>query len=72
MLPQSALVADGMRTQEDFNHRVGANVLRAGLSVDWWRASGGFVAGLPKDGQVFTPQQMQDAWNWLDAGPSPN
>ena len=69
MLPQSALVADGMRTQEDFNHSVGANVLRAGLSVDWWRDPGTFVDHLPKDGQVPSSTDMQIVWDWLDSAP---
>jgi prepilin-type N-terminal cleavage/methylation domain-containing protein len=30
-----ALVADGMRTPRDFNHRVGTNVLFSDASVDW-------------------------------------
>jgi hypothetical protein len=68
MVPQTALVADGMRTQEDFNHRIGANVLRAGLSVDWWRDPGGtLIDGLPKDGQIPSPMGIQEAWYRLDS-----
>ena len=65
--PHVALVTDGMRTQEDFNHRIGANVLRAGLSVEWWRDHAGLlVDGLPKDDQMPTSQGMQNAWRRLD------
>ncbi|MDQ7013341.1 MAG: hypothetical protein Q9O74_05520 [Planctomycetota bacterium] len=32
---RSALAADGLRTIEDYNHRVGLNVLRADLSLFW-------------------------------------
>jgi type II secretory pathway pseudopilin PulG len=67
MYPSIALVADGMRTQEDFNHRIGANVLRAGLSVEWWRDQSGRLSdGLPKDGQAPSSQSIGDAWHWLD------
>ncbi len=66
MLPESALVSDGMRTQDDFNHRIGANVLRAGGSVDWWRDPGNFLSGLPKDEAQVPPQNIQDVWLNLD------
>ena len=33
--PTSALVSDSLSSLDDFNHRVGANVLRAGLWVKW-------------------------------------
>lgn len=67
MRPGSALVADGMRTQSDFNHGVGANVLRAGLSVDWFPdKSGSFLDQLPRDGQIPSPQAALNAWLQLD------
>jgi hypothetical protein len=32
---RAAMIADGLRTAEDYNHRVGLNVLRADLSLFW-------------------------------------
>ena len=70
MVPQTALVADGMRTQEDFNHVVGANVLRASLSVDWWHDPGTFAENLPKDGQTLSGEGIEHAWESLDLMPT--
>lgn len=44
-LPRSmAIIADGMRTLQDFNHRIGSNVARADMSVEWVEDSDGLVA----------------------------
>lgn len=61
----SALVADGLRTRADFNHRVGGNVLRADLSVFWYRDSGGHLMSvLPfADGNAGA---TQEAWKLID------
>jgi hypothetical protein len=65
--PQSAIVTDAMRSQEDFNHRIGANVLRAGLEVDWWCDSGRFASQLPKEGQIPNqPNLIIQNWETLD------
>lgn len=37
---ETMLATDGLRTREDFNHKVGANRLFADLHVDWWYDSG--------------------------------
>lgn len=66
--PQSAaLVSDGLRTQSDFNHRVGANVLRADLSVFFfWDPEGALFNSLPTvEGQ---PEPITRAWKWIDGG----
>ncbi len=67
MLSGSALVADGMRNQSDFNHKIGANVLRADLSVYWFKdQSGSFIELLAKDGENPTANGFQSAWSELD------
>jgi hypothetical protein len=43
---RAALVADGMRTAQDVNHRVGLNVLRADLSVSWFQDYQGEIVEL--------------------------
>lgn len=45
---RTALIADGMRIQSDYNHKVGSNVMRADLSITWYRDTGGeLVSNLP-------------------------
>ncbi|MBL0927561.1 MAG: type II secretion system protein [Phycisphaerales bacterium] len=39
MTPYTTLVADGMRTQDDYNHVVGNNMLKADMSVSWFSDS---------------------------------
>ncbi len=65
----SALASDGMRTIADFSHVIGANVLRADLSVFWFRDSQEVVAAAlgPDDGiSVTTPQGINFAWTTFD------
>ncbi len=65
--PGSSLVADGLRSKSDFNHQVGANVMRADISVSWFNDSGHEIsATLTSDGQAPTESQIQNAWNELD------
>lgn len=65
--PSSAIVADGLRTQSDFNHQVGANVLRADLSVFWFSdASRSVVDSLPKDNELPSAAVLQSIWTSLD------
>ncbi|MFG0326305.1 MAG: type II secretion system protein [Phycisphaerales bacterium JB037] len=42
----SSLVADGMRTADDINHKVGTNVLRADVSVSWYGDGGKLAAAV--------------------------
>jgi type II secretory pathway pseudopilin PulG len=67
--PNSAIVADSMRSQADFNHRIGANVLRANNSVDWYSDSGGrFIQLLPREGENPLTSVFEDLWQNLDDG----
>jgi hypothetical protein len=67
MRPSTALVADGLRTLSDFNHEIGANILRAGLDVSWYNDRGGRVAALlAKDGQQPLAIEVDQAWSELD------
>lgn len=43
---RSSLVSDGIRSFDDFSHRVGANVLRADLSVEWVPDTNGSIQAL--------------------------
>ncbi len=70
IVPQTAaLVTDGLRTQSDFNHRVGANVLRADLSVHFfWDPEGTLLNSLPgMEGEVQAAP-IAKAWAIIDGG----
>lgn len=64
----SALVTDGMRTLSDFNHRVGANVLRADLAVRWYVDSTNIADRLPPDALRAgdNGDNVRGAWRDLD------
>lgn len=65
--PASAILVDSMRSQMDFNHLTGANVLRANNSVDWYNDNNGrLVSLLPKDGEPAHAFQFENAWYRLD------
>jgi competence protein ComGC len=44
--PRTALIADGMRSASDYNHRVGSNVLRADMSIEWFPDRQGILGDL--------------------------
>ena len=64
-----ALVADGLATQADFNHKVGANVLLPDNAVVWYSdRDGRLLRNLPTG--VSDPAKetlVSDAWNTLDS-----
>jgi hypothetical protein len=66
--PQNAaLIADGMRTIFDYNHRVGSNVLSANLSVRWMPdVSGGLENQLARSEEEVASDKVDNAWSWLD------
>lgn len=69
MLPNTALVSDGFRFQSDFNHKVGANIFRANLSVSWFNdVNQDVLSLLPKDGEAPSSVQYERTWQLLDGG----
>jgi prepilin-type N-terminal cleavage/methylation domain-containing protein len=65
----AALAADGMRTQADFNHAAGLNVLRAGLSVGWVDDSNDRLVSMRPENETATTEEddsIADAWRYLD------
>lgn len=68
----SAIAADGMRTQADYNHKIGMNVLRADLSVTWYSDPlGELAAGLPaNEGDMTRNGSYDGIWRDLDQGGS--
>ncbi len=63
----TALAADGMRSQSDYNHRVGLNYLRADLGVSWLSDPGGDLARfLPENDDDSSGSSTNSAWDWID------
>lgn len=63
---RSALVSDGLRTRADYSHRVGANVLRADLSVFWYNDREGTVSTMLTEGEGGTiPPQPYNTFNQI-------
>lgn len=67
MEPAAALLADGMRTQDDYNHSVGMNVLRAGGHVAWLDDTDGQILSMlaTEDGGI-DDESVENAWDLLD------
>lgn len=67
MTANSALVADGMRTQDDYSHRVGLNVLRAGGHVVWMDdPDGQIMAMLAPEDTDTDESSVDEAWDIID------
>ncbi len=63
----TALVADGLRSRDDFNHLIGANVLRADLSVSWFPDNDRNILAILALGEgALNPDSVRDAWDILD------
>lgn len=66
-LPHITLVADAMRSSVDYSHKTGSNLLRADLSVRWFRDTGGALAGLlPENDGDWHGITATDLWAMLD------
>ena len=64
---RTALIADGMRLRSDYNHKVGSNVMRADLSVTWFRDYGGrILSRLPLEESQARASVVLDAWDLID------
>ncbi len=65
---QSSLIADGLRSQSDFNHRVGVNFFRADLTVHWFDdADRALLLSLPETKEdVEGSQPVDEAWLMFD------
>lgn len=67
MKPAQTLIADGMRLQSDYNHKVGNNMLKADLSVQWFTDVGGAVYEmLSRDANDRNPSGLGPVWHTLD------
>lgn len=65
--PSTALTVDGLWTLKDFNHKVGANMLTADMSVTWFRDDGELTGLLAMDARDTTAgSRVRDAWRALD------
>lgn len=66
---RASLAADGLRTIEDYNHKIGLNVLRADLSLFWWPDPlgliGQFVETASQDS--YQTYSFDLLWDQIDA-----
>lgn len=66
----SALVSDSLRHVDEYSHRIGANVLRADLSVFWFHDTNGVIAGQlgngPGEGGMTQTNSINVFWNLFD------
>ncbi|MCW5776320.1 MAG: hypothetical protein KIS87_07780 [Phycisphaeraceae bacterium] len=64
---RSAIVTDGLRTKEDFNHKIGLNVLRADISLSWLTDGGRLWAFLPEDEEAsMRSEDYEMIWEHID------
>ncbi|MFM9956516.1 MAG: DUF1559 domain-containing protein [Phycisphaerales bacterium] len=63
--PSMTLIADGMKSADDYNHRVGNNMLKADLSVQWFTDTDGYILEL-LSGRGPAGSSIEDAWRHLD------
>lgn len=65
-----AMVADGMRVQSDYNHRVGSNVLRADLAISWFSDPGSSLSQMLPQSEVdpAAASKVDSAWQTIDNG----
>lgn len=69
----AALITDGMRTRNDYNHKVGANVLRADQSLSWFDdADGRLVNALPQTlDDIVSADRFEVVWESIDRNDPP-
>lgn len=65
-----AMLTDGLRSQADYNHRIGSNVLRTDMAVTWFADPGGRLASqLPvNENDNSAAAAVTDAWRSIDQG----
>lgn len=67
--PERTLVADAMRSQEEYNHGTGNNMLKTDMSVLWFEDKSGLIFGALAEtpGAPNAGRGVAFAWNLLDA-----
>ncbi len=67
-LGERAVISDSLRTQADFNHKIGCNFLRGDLSATWYSDPARvLMAGLPaSESDLQAAARVADAWEVLD------
>lgn len=63
-----AVISDSLRTQADFNHKIGCNFLRGDLSATWYSdSSRSLISELPaNESDIEAAARVADAWEFLD------
>lgn len=70
----SSLIADGLRTRSDYNHKIGVNFFTADLSVHWYDdADRALLLSLPESKDDAVSQQpVVEAWTRFDESLNPD
>ncbi len=64
---RAAIVTDGLKTRQDFNHKVGLNVLRADISLSWLSDGSRLYDYLPADGESsLGAEDFEVLWEQID------
>lgn len=67
--PTPAMISDSLRTRMDYSHTIGANIVRADLSVIWFQDPGGRLVAesLPeRANDADAADKVTNAWEQLD------
>ncbi|RMH25778.1 MAG: DUF1559 domain-containing protein [Planctomycetota bacterium] len=72
--PAMTLVTDGMRSQADYNHRTGNNLLRADMSVDWYADKTQYITGILPVAETAPSAglPLSTTWRVMDTGKTPD
>ena len=64
---RAAIVTDGLKTRQDFNHKVGLNILRADISLSWLSDGGRLFEYLPADeSSSLRAEDFELLWDQID------
>lgn len=64
---RAAIVTDGLKTREDFNHKIGLNILRADISLSWFSDGGRLFEYLPEEGESsLRADEYEMLWEQID------
>lgn len=71
--PRTTLVADGMRSRPDYNHRSGNNMLKADMSVVWYADENEYITSMLPSSEAIPGAgiPVSATWTVLDTGTPP-
>jgi len=72
--PDTAILTDGMRSVQDYSHRIGNNVLKADMSVEWFADTEQYITDLLPEEESAPDAGVPvfSSWHVLDTGLPPD